>query len=111
MEEESKRNIEQLKQIMDIEPKGAPLFSATVYNDDSPVTKGAGCLATEHYEITIGADITKQHLGKFLDFLLNAKWKDTWGVILIEEILAVKQTSKYGVQYTSKEKQGEKNEN
>jgi hypothetical protein len=95
-EEQSKNNIEKIKQILDIEPEGTPLFSATVYHDDSPVTKGAGCLSTEHYEITIGADITKQHLGKFLDFLLNANWKDQWGMIQVEEILSVKQTTKFG---------------
>jgi len=63
--------------------------AVTLKLEDSPVKKMAGCLSTDYYNITFKCRITKQHLGKFLDFLLNAEWKDQWGGISIDEILKV----------------------
>ena len=63
--------------------------TVTLKLEDHPLTKLAGCFSFDYYNITFKCQVTKQHLGKFLDFLLNAEWKDQWGTISIEEILKV----------------------
>ena len=63
--------------------------TATLKLEDEPLTKLAGCLSFDYYNITFKCQVTRQHLGKFLDFLLNAEWKDQWGTISIDEILKV----------------------
>ena len=81
-------------------PSEKELFSATrnqqpsttivtLRLDDGIIEKTAGCFSFDYYNITFKCQVTRQHLGKFLDFLLNAEWKDQWGTISINEILKV----------------------
>lgn len=59
---------------------------------DNPLDKFAGCMSFDYYNITFKCQVTRNHLGKFLDFLLNAKWENEWGSIDVEEILKVEKT-------------------
>jgi len=76
------------------EKKPRWLFSAKLELKDNIVEKMAGCLSFDYYNITMRVQVTAHHLGKFLDFLLNAEWEDQWGSISISEILKVEKKNR-----------------